>query len=164
MKLNKRRVGLMCLTAALVCALSVQAGCSYSQQEWDWDQIILSDHFSDNSTLDKVVAEEVSFEVKEDGGQLSVTVMAPDICDDLMLWIETCPDNEFSEAALEDEALRLLRTTKKEETAHILSYSLVDETVEIAYTAEFVDAVNCGLNRFYAEVTQLALEEMETSE
>ena len=47
-----------------------------------------------------------------------------------------------------------------EKNIYELDYAIEGEVGQISYSAEFTDAMSCGLNRFYAEVTQRILEEM----
>lgn len=149
----------------IICTiiLLLQTGCSKEDQvnSTDWDQIIHTDFFSGDSTIERAIAESVSFKVKQEGEQVAVTVNAPDICVELLNWMEFVSDEEFTEAAMEQEILRLLKESKKTETTYTLNCSGEGETAEIAYTSEFGEAMTCGLTRFYAEVTQRILGEME---
>lgn len=146
----------------LILAVLFQAGCSKKDQTGtDWEQIIRTDFFSGDSGLEQAMAEAVSVKVRQDGEVLTVTVKAPDICDDLLSWMESVSDAEFTESAMEEEILRLLKKTDKTVGDYVMGCSEEDGTAQIAYTAEFGEAVSCGLTRFYAEVTERILEEME---
>lgn len=150
---------------AIVIAILFQVGCSKDVQEnimvTNWEQIICTDFFSGDTTIEKAMAESVSYEVKQEEEQVVVTVNAPDICDELLNWMESVSDEEFTEAAMEQEILRLLKESKKTEVTYTLNCSGEGETAEIAYTSEFGEAMTCGLTRFYTEVTQRILGEME---
>ena len=151
----------------LVMSFLVQAGCSKDKPEnliaTNWEQIIRTDFFSGEAPIEKAMAESVSFKVKQDGEQITVTVTAPDICADLLNWMEAVSDNEFTEAAMEQEILRLLKESRKMEVTYTLTCSGEGESAGIAYTSEFGEAMTCGLTHFYAEVTQRILDEMEGS-
>lgn len=146
----------------LIFALLFQVGCSKEEQpnSPDWEQLIRTDFFSGGSAMEQAMAEVVSVEVKQDGDQLTVTVKAPDICDNLLNWMDSVSDEEFTEAAMEEEILRLLKETDRAEVDYVMDYSEDGEVAEIAYTSEFSEAMSCGLTRFYAEVTQRILNEM----
>ena len=149
----------------LVLSFLIHAGCSKDEPAnlitTDWEQIIRTDFFSGETPMEKAMAEAVSFKVKQDGEQIAVTVTAPDICDNLLNWMDAVSDDEFTESAMEQEILRLLKESKKTEVTYTLNCSGEGESAEIAYTSEFGEAMTCGLTRFYAEVTQRILEEME---
>ena len=159
----KKRSLLFMIT--IVIAVLIQAGCSKNEPAnlvaTDWEQIIRTDFFSGETPMEKAMAESVSFKVKQDGEQIAVTVTAPDICDNLLNWMDAVSDDEFTESAMEQEILRLLKESKKTEVTYTLNCSGEGESAEIAYTSEFGEAMTCGLTRFYAEVTQRILEEME---
>ena len=150
------------LIIVLVFALLFQTGCSKEEQTQgaDWEQIIQTDFFSGNSAVEQAIAEAVSVKIKQDGDQLIVTVKAPDICEGLLNWMEIVSDEEFTEAAMEQEILRLLEETDKAEVDYVMGCSGEGDMAEIAYTSEFGEAMSCGLARFYAEVTQRILKEM----
>lgn len=138
--------------------LIVITGCA-KQVTFDWEAKIKADFFTGDSEIEKVITAAVNFEVKQED-VLIVTVTAPDICDNLMEWMEQVSDEEFTEVAMEQEILRLLKDTAAEKNIYELNYVIEGELGQISYTAEFTDAMSCGLNRFYAEVTQRILDEM----
>ena len=148
------------LIIVLVLLLILSAGCTKEEQAFDWESKIKADFFAGNSEMEKAITAAVTFEVKQEEETLLVTVKAPDICDGLLGWMEQVSDEEFTEAAMEQEILRLLKETAPVERNYDLDYIIDGETGEIRYSAEFTDAMSCGLNRFYAEVTQRILDEM----
>mgnify|MGYP003290513940 CR=1 FL=1 len=144
---------------ALILLLILSAGCA-KEETFDWEGKIKTDFFDGDSEIEKAIAEAVTVEVEQKDEMLHVTVKAPDICDGLLEWMEQVPDEEFTETAIEQEILRLLKESKDEKNIYELDYAIEGEVGQINYSAEFTDAMSCGLNRFYAEVTQRILEEM----
>lgn len=147
------------LILALVVMLILSAGCA-KEDAFDWEGKIGADFFDGDSEIEKAITEAVTYEVEQKDEMLLVTVKAPDICDGLLAWMEQVTDEEFTEAAMEQEILRLLKESKAEKNIYELDYAIEGEVGQISYSAEFTDAMSCGLNRFYAEVTQRILEEM----
>lgn len=147
------------LSILLVLILLLQTGCS-KNKKIDWEQIIRNDFFSSESIVEQTMADEVSFKITQKEKQLVVNVNAPNICDELLGWMESVSDTEFNEMIMEQEILRLLKESQKIETEFLLNCSVNDEEVEIEYTTEFGEAITCGMTRFYAEVTQQILEEI----
>lgn len=129
----------------------------------DWIQQIRNDLLSGETKIEQAVAETVQISAKEHDGQLQVTVRAPDICNDLLDWMENVSDDEFTEQALEGEILRLIETTELTESTYILEYAKDEGTIIISYSREIGDAVSCGLVKFYAELTHIVAEELEGS-
>lgn len=150
------------ILVVLLSVLLLHAGCSNDDQSnsTDWVQIIRADFLSGKSIIEEAIAEVVSVDVKQEESQITVTVTAPDICDELLNWLDYVTDDEFTETAMEEEILRLLKDSEKIETEYLLSCSGEGETAEISYTSEFGEAMTCGLTRFYAEMTQRVLDEM----
>lgn len=149
------------IIVVLTFAMLFQTGCSKEgSASTDWEQVIRTDFYSGNGVMEQVMAEVVSFKVKQNGEQLTVTVKGPDICDDLLEWMELISDEDFTEATMEQEILRLLKEADKVEMDYVMDCSVEGDKAEIAYTFEFGEAMSCGLTRFYAEVTQRILDEM----
>lgn len=148
------------LIIVLVLLMVFSAGCAKEEPAFDWESKIKTDFFDGDSEMEKTIDTVVSFEVKQEDDELLVTVKAPDICDGLLGWMEQVSDEEFTEAAMEQEILRLLKDTAAEKNTYELDYAIEGEVGQISYSAEFTDAMSCGLNRFYAEVTQRILDEM----
>ena len=149
------------LIVVLVLLLILGAGCAKKEESaFDWESKIKTDYFDGDSEIEKAIDASVIFEVKQENDKLLVTVKAPDICDGLLEWMEQVSDEEFTEAAMEQEILRLLKDTAAEKNTYELSYVIDGEVGQVSYSAEFTDAMSCGLNRFYAEVTQRILDEM----
>lgn len=159
----KKRIFFFCVI--LVFILGLQTGCSKNGQngKMDWEEKIRADFFYDQTDIEEVMADVVSIKVKQDETKLTVTVKAPDICDELLDWMDSVSDEAFTESAMEAEILQLLKKSEKVETEHVLTFSNQDESVKITYTSEFSEVISCGLTRFYAEVTQRVLEEMGDS-
>lgn len=150
------------LIIALAFVLLFQAGCSKSEQAntTNWEQMIRTDFFSGESNVEKEIAKVVSIKVKQDGDQLFVTAKAPNICDRLLNWMDSVSDEDFTEVAMEEEILHLLKESEKVATDYVLICSGEGETANIVYTSEFGEALTCGLTQFYAKVTQQVQEEM----
>lgn len=148
------------LIIVLVLLMVFSAGCAKEEPAFDWESKIKTDFFDGDSEMEKAIDTVVSFEVKQEDDKLLVTVKAPDICDGLLGWMEQVSDEEFTEAAMEQEILRLLKDTAAEKNTYDLDYVIEGDVGQINYSVEFTDAMSCGLNRFYAEVTQRILEEM----
>ena len=148
------------LIIVLVLLMIVSAGCAKDEPAFDWESKIKADFFAGDSEMEKAITAAVSFEVEQEEDKLLVTVKAPDICDGLLEWMEQVSDEDFTESAMELEILRLLKESKVENNTYELDFALEGEMGQISYSAEFTDAMSCGLNRFYAEVTQRILDEM----
>lgn len=148
------------LIIVLVLLMVFSAGCAKEEPAFDWESKIKTDFFAGDSEMEKAITAAVSFEVEQEEDKLLVTVKAPDICDGLLEWMEQVSDEDFTETAMEQEILRLLKESKAEKNTYELDYTIEGEVGQISYSAEFTDAVSCGLNRFYAEVTQRILDEM----
>ena len=148
------------LIIVLVLLMVFSAGCAKDESAFDWESKIKADFFAGDSEMEKAITAAVSFEVEQEEDKLLVTVKAPDICDGLLEWMEQVSDEDFTETAMEQEILRLLKESKAEKNTYELDYTIEGEVGQISYSAEFTDAMSCGLNRFYAEVTQRILDEM----
>ena len=148
------------LIIVLVLLMVFSAGCAKEEPAFDWESKIKTDFFAGDSEMEKAITAAVSFEVEQEEDKLLVTVKAPDICDGLLEWMEQVSDEDFTETAMEQEILRLLKESKAEKNTYELDYTIEGEVGQISYSAEFTDAVSCGLNRFYAEVSQRILDEM----
>ena len=148
------------LIIVLVLLMVFSAGCAKDESAFDWESKIKADFFAGDSEMEKVITAAVSFEVEQEEDKLLVTVKAPDICDGLLEWMEQVSDEDFTETAMEQVILRLLKESKAEKNTYELDYVIDGEVGRISYSAEFTDAMSCGLNRFYAEVTQRILDEM----
>ena len=148
------------LIIVLVLLMVFSAGCAKEEPAFAWESKIKTDFFAGDSEMEKAITAAVSFEVEQEEDKLLVTVKAPDICDGLLEWMEQVSDEDFTETAMEQEILRLLKESKAEKNTYELDYTIEGEVGQISYSAEFTDAVSCGLNRFYAEVTQRILDEM----
>lgn len=148
------------LIIVLVLLMVFSAGCAKDESAFDWESKIKADFFAGDSEMEKAITAAVSFEVEQEEDKLLVTVKAPDICDGLLEWMEQVSDEDFTETAMEQEILRLLKESKAEKNTYELDYAIEGEMGQISYSAEFTDAMSCGLNRFYAEVTQRILDEM----
>ena len=148
------------LIIVLVLLMVFSAGCAKDEPAFDWESKIKADFFAGDSEMEKAITAAVSFEVEQEEDKLLVTVKAPDICDGLLEWMEQVSDEDFTETAMEQVILRLLKESKAEKNIYELDYAIEGEVGQISYSAEFTDAMSCGLNRFYAEVTQRILDEM----
>ena len=148
------------LIIVLVLLMVFSAGCAKDEPAFDWESKIKADFFAGDSEMEKTITAAVSFEVEQEEDKLLVTVKAPNICDGLLEWMEQVSDEDFTETAMEQEILRLLKESKAEKNIYELDYAIEGEVGQISYSAEFTDAMSCGLNRFYAEVTKKILEEM----
>ena len=127
----------------------------------DWEQMIRNELLSGSSNVEKEIAKVVRFNIKEEKKYLFITVNAPDICNDLIIWIEQISEEDFTTENLEAEILQLLQSTEPMEYKFELDYIEAEEEVQIRYTQEFIEALTCGLTRFGGELTNRIAEEME---
>lgn len=149
------------LAVIISLALLLQVGCAKDKDGYiDWNEIIRKDLLSEETEIEKAIAEAVKIEVVQSGEQLHLTIQAPDICDALLAWMENVPDEDFSDKALETEIIRLLSHTEITKTSHVLSFRENGDTVEIIYTQQIGEIVSCGLTRFYSELAQRVMEEL----
>lgn len=125
----------------------------------NWEEKIRKEILSGTSDIEREIAKVVSIEVKVQADHLTVTVSAPDICDDLITWIDQVSEEDFSTEILEKEMLKLLRCKKPNKSSFELNYTF--EEAQIDYSQEFLEAVTCGITRFSGELTNRILESLE---
>lgn len=108
-----------------------------------------------SQTIDQVLTLQLE-QVQEDC--ITVTVIAPDICEDTLDWFNAVDDEDYTDEALTEQMLLLLNGEPQSNT-----FTLQLRGEEISYTDEFLNAASCGVRRFYAVLTVMLMEEMEAS-
>lgn len=149
--------------AVVVAVLCIGLTISYAvwRSGFFWERMIYEDWLSGESTVEQATANAVSFEVEQVAkNQIQVTVCSSDICDDLLVWMESTSDADFSDSAIEEKICQLLSESIPVEKTVIMSCNMDVSNPKIYYTQEFSELMSCGLNRFYAEVSQRILEEL----
>ena len=120
-----------------------------------WETVIRNDLLSGSTKVEQALSAAIDLSVEEnDGNHLTVTLTAPDISDELTVWIANiCIDDSFDDK-FGAEILKLLDTTTAIEKEFVLAYSIENDVIQIAYTKDFSDAISCGLAEFYTELTK----------
>lgn len=154
------RVVVLFLVVALLTTACNVTETTDEETTVDWCAVIRNDLLSGKTTLEKVVAEKVDIQAVFSDDILEITVSSPEICDELLLWMNTVDDIDFSVEALETEILRLLDTSPSVTVTFYLTFRQENEEIIIDYTQEFFDALSCGLSRFNREITQYLTNEM----
>ena len=141
----------------------LQTSCSKDKKvnDFNWEQMIRNDFYSNESIIEQMMEDVVSLKIKSRDNQLVISIKSPNICEELLEWIDSVEANKFSEVAMEKEILRLLEETPTTEKEYLLDYYLSGDVPRIVYTTEFGEAMTCGMTRVYLEVTQQILEEIE---
>lgn len=152
------------VTILMLVIVFLMTACSTSETtdnsiSFEWDTVIRNDLLSGETKLERMVAEKVEIQVTPSNGILDITISAPDICDELLAWMNAIDDADFTEEALETEIIRLLDTVVPTITDFSLPYTQ-EESVAIEYSQEFTDVLSCGLSRFNREITQYIMEAM----
>lgn len=150
------------IVALLLCVLCL-AGCGKAQPapevEEDYTTQIREELLNKKSKIEKKVARVLELQQEEAGADyVIVTVTAPYIYEDLLDWFENISDADYSDAAMEDQILELLKGKSQSK-----QFTLELQDGQPVYTEEFLDAASCGLRRFYATLTAMLMEEMEAS-
>lgn len=152
------------VTILMLVIVFLMTACNTSETtdnsiSFEWDTVIRNDLLSGETKLERMVAEKVEIQVTPSNGILDITISAPDICDELLAWMNAIDDADFTEEALETEIIRLLDTVVPTITDFSLPYTQ-EESVAIEYSQEFTDVLSCGLSRFNREITQYIMEAM----
>jgi len=152
------------VTILMLVIVFLMTACSTSETtdnsiSFEWDTVIRNDLLSGETKLERMVAEKVEIQVTPSNGILDITISAPDICDELLAWMNAIDDADFTEEALETEIIRLLDTVVPTITDFSLPYTQ-EESVAIEYSQDFTDVLSCGLSRFNREITQYIMEAM----
>jgi hypothetical protein len=88
-----------------------------------------------------------------------VEVTAPDVSDAALEWFEAVSEDDYSDQALEDTLLELL----KGKTTTATFVLPLDAQGKPYTTGEFLDAASGGVRKFYAALTVMFMEEMEAN-
>ncbi len=148
------------LSVALILAITL-AGCGSRPIEKasvqpaasasDWEEQLRAESLSGSTDLEKQLCASVTVKVDQvDTDALQITVSAPNIADGLMQWMKQIPDEAFTEAALNEEMLRLLANTKPTDTSVRLPYTIEEDgTRKITYTEAYIRLISCGIKDFY---------------
>lgn len=154
-----KKVGSIFMWVLFMIIVVTHTGCGKNEEVIanNWKEIIYADFFTNENEIEKILEEEVHVKVTQSEEQLNVTIESPDICDELLNWMESITDEEFDENALEAEIIRLLKKTNKMEKVYLLNYT---QEGDIVYTSEFSNSMMCGLNQFYSEMLNRIQKEM----
>lgn len=125
----------------------------------DYLSIIRADLLTEDTELSHAMDQALKLQleqVQEDS--ITVTVIAPDICQGTLDWFCAVSEKDYSDEALTETMLELLKGQPKTNT-----YTLSVSGEKITYTDEFLNAASCGVRRFYTALTVMLMEEMEAS-
>lgn len=139
----------------LIC--SIFSGCSRQEKgaslipDIDWEAKIHEETIFQETAIDKAIADAVTLKVTDVTEEvITVKITAPDIGDEIIAWYDSVPENEFSEAAMETEIIRLIGEGQAEETDLTLNYVYKPtEEVIINYTNAYYNEIYCGIAAFY---------------
>jgi len=141
-------------------------------------QIVLSDRNADtkqleqtltrdlvaDSVVEAAVVDAVKLKVLEvKDGQVSVEVTAPNISAELTKWVALAPEDSFTTENLEAKTLELLSSSTPKSNTYQMVYSEAGKQTEINYTAEYADAISCGLLSFYRTARDNAVNDLGRS-
>lgn len=142
--------------------LLIVFGCGTKQLiPFSWTEHIRWECMSGETAVEKAQAEVVILKAKKKSeGVLAVTIKAPDIYEGLMEWLNTVPEEDFTDENLETEIIKLLSEADPSENTVELSYTKSKEGVKIAYTQEFANLISCGMVRFYNDCMLNAITEL----
>lgn len=158
---SKKGLPLLLILAAVILGGALWGILSHTAAPGtDWIAMIRSDLYSEDSTLTRAIDKAVTITLAgEDKDSITVEVSAPDVCDAAVEWFLTVSDEDYSDQALENTLLELLkgRTTTASFTLAIGPDGKPD------YPDDFLDATSGGVRDFYAALTAMFMEEMEAS-
>lgn len=157
-KIKSIQIFILCCVF-IIFSIFLCAGCS-REDKIAWKEIIYTEYFSEDSVVENALKESVSIDVKQTDERLNIKISAPYICEELLAWLDTVKEEEFTEENMETKILELLKETKKRESVCELEFSIQEEDVKIYYSAEFSDLMSCGLNHFYAQLNYRIQEEI----
>ena len=149
---------------ALILAVLLLAGCSgrkgkSTENDTDYLAVIRQDLYGQDTELGRVMERVVGLKIdKVEGDRITVTVTAPDVCDEILSWFEGVSDEDFTEEALNQKLLSLLEGKKIS-----AQFTLELQDGNILYTNDFLNAASCGVRRFYTALEVMLMEEMEES-
>lgn len=154
---------------AILLVMVLLAGCSGGgkkeetkpalQGNVDYLSTIRADLLTEDTELSHAMDQALTLQldqVQEDS--ITVTVIAPDICQGTLDWFNAVSEADYSDEALTETMLELLEGQPQTNT---FTLSVAGE--EITYTDEFLNAASCGVRRFYTALTVMLMEEMEAS-
>ena len=129
-------------------------------EQTDWIALIRAELYSEDTALTQAMADAVSMKLvsRSDTG-ITVEVTAPDVSDAALEWFLNVSEEDYSDQALEDTLLELL----KGETTTAVFELPFDSEGKPYLTNEFLDAASGGVRNFYAALTAMFIEEMEAS-
>lgn len=128
-------------------------------------QQINSELFNGESNIERAITSSVTINnirVKEK--TLEIEIAAPDISEDLYIWMQAMSDSEYTDALFEEEVIKLLKESKPNTKTFVMEYSDHSEDLHIIYTSEFFESVSCGLLKFYDLTTQNIIDELRGGE
>lgn len=127
---------------------------------FEWEGYLRTEAYDDSSVIGSEIAKAAKISVDDvTDAQITVTVEAPNVCEALMDWYDSVSGAEFSEEALENKILELLKGGKVSNT-FTMTYTLVDGEPVIGYAEGYADALSCGLTDFYDVLNERILESM----
>lgn len=126
----------------------------------DWIATLREDLYSEDSALTRAMAEAVTLKlVGVNEESITVEVTCPDVYEGAMQWFMNVSDENYSDQALEDALLELL----KGETSTTTFELPFDAEGSPYCTDAFLDAASGGVRKFYTALTAMLIEEMEAS-
>ena len=153
------------LAILLILPVLCICGCRKSDDFADYVDIdqpdylgqIREDLFAEDTVLAQTMNETVAFYLDEVTEQtITVTVVAPDVCDEAISWFQAVSEEEYTDHALEEKLIELMAGEMMESQFILDIYA-----EEIIYTDEFLDAASCGVRDFYGKLTAMVIAEME---
>jgi flagellar basal body-associated protein FliL len=129
-------------------------------EKTDWIAILREELYSEDTPLTQAMADAVTLKlVDESETSITVEVTAPDVSDAALEWFEAVSEDDYSDQALEDTLLELL----KGKTTTATFVLPLDAQGKPYTTGEFLDAASGGVRKFYAALTVMFMEEMEAN-
>ena len=157
--MGKRRI--LPLLLALVLVFS---GCSgrkskTTENGTDYLTIIRQDLYGQDTELNRAMERSVSLKiVRVEEDSITVTVTAPDVCQEALNWLETVSDEDFTEQALRQKLISLMEGKPQSR-----QFTLKLQDGNVIYTNDFLNAASCGVRRFHTALEVMLMEEMEES-
>lgn len=132
----------------------------FGYDDYDWETQLLADAFDAGTPIGDAGLACVTVEVTSvTDTELTVTVTAPDISDDLLDWYAGADGQGDYEAALEQKVVSLMEG-KTISGTYTMSYTDVNGVPSIHYTQDYANAVSCGLLEFYSTLQNSMLDQM----
>ncbi len=136
-------------------------GCGKSENELKENELqtqIENESFTNDTQVGRAIKDVVDVEVNAVSGEhISLLIKAPNISEELFLWLDQIGNEQFDEQKFEEEIIQLLYKCEKSDFYLELYYDGI-VSYDVYYTDEYINIITCGLNEFYSLMMQKTIE------